>query len=89
MGLNAYTHIYKQSHFGKTCQYSLLRYTYPFVIGIDPSTINPIIKTKYGEDSKIDGMKYLQKIVQPPYYTSMESATPFRYDNKHDEENET
>jgi uncharacterized protein YjbI with pentapeptide repeats len=38
-----------------------------FVIGIDPSTIDPIIKTKYGEDSKIDGMKYLQKIVQLPY----------------------
>jgi predicted KAP-like P-loop ATPase len=38
-----------------------------FVIGIDPSTIDSIIKTKYGEDSKIDGMRYLQKIVQLPY----------------------
>jgi uncharacterized protein YjbI with pentapeptide repeats len=38
-----------------------------FVIGIDPSTIDPIIRTKYGKDSKIDGMKYLQKIVQLPY----------------------
>src|SRR5215813_7502948 len=45
-----------------------------FVIGIDPSTIDPIIKTKYGVESKIDGleskidgMKYLQKIVQLPY----------------------
>ena len=38
-----------------------------FVIGIDPSSIDPIIKTKYGENSKIDGMKYLQKIVQLPY----------------------
>ena len=38
-----------------------------FVIGINPSTIDPIIKTKYGKDSKIDGMKYLQKIVQLPY----------------------
>jgi predicted KAP-like P-loop ATPase len=45
-----------------------------FVIGIDPSTIDPIIKTKYGVqskidgvDSKIDGMKYLEKIVQIPY----------------------
>ena len=38
-----------------------------FVIGIDPSTIDPIIKTKYGDDSKINGMKYLQKIVQLPY----------------------
>jgi predicted KAP-like P-loop ATPase len=38
-----------------------------FVIGIDPSTIDPIIKTKYGEHSKINGMKYLQKIVQLPY----------------------
>jgi predicted KAP-like P-loop ATPase len=38
-----------------------------FVIGMDPSTIDPIIKTKYGEKSRIDGMKYLQKIVQLPY----------------------
>ncbi len=38
-----------------------------FIIGMDPSTIDPIIKTKYGEDSKINGMKYLQKIVQLPY----------------------
>jgi uncharacterized protein YjbI with pentapeptide repeats len=38
-----------------------------FVIGIDPSTIDPITQTKYGKDSKIDGMKYLQKIVQLPY----------------------
>jgi uncharacterized protein YjbI with pentapeptide repeats/energy-coupling factor transporter ATP-binding protein EcfA2 len=38
-----------------------------FVIGIDPSSIDPIIKTKYGENSRIDGMKYLQKIVQLPY----------------------
>jgi predicted KAP-like P-loop ATPase len=38
-----------------------------FVIGIEPSTIDPIIKTKYGEDSKINGLKYLQKIVQLPY----------------------
>ncbi|MGC1929791.1 MAG: P-loop NTPase fold protein [Candidatus Nitrosopolaris sp.] len=38
-----------------------------FVIGIDPSTIDPIIKTKYGDNSKINGMKYLQKIVQLPY----------------------
>ena len=38
-----------------------------FVIGIDPSSIDPIITTKYGEKSKIDGMKYLQKIVQLPF----------------------
>jgi hypothetical protein len=38
-----------------------------FVLGIDPSTIDPIIKTKYGVESKIDGMKYLQKMVQLSY----------------------
>jgi uncharacterized protein YjbI with pentapeptide repeats len=37
-----------------------------YVLGIDPATIDPIIKTKYGEKSKIDGMHYLQKIVQLP-----------------------
>ncbi len=35
--------------------------------GMDPQTINPIIKTRYGDKSKIDGMDYLQKIVQLPF----------------------
>jgi hypothetical protein len=38
-----------------------------YVIGIDPTSIDPIIKTKYDENSKIDGMHYLQKIVQLPF----------------------
>jgi KAP family P-loop domain len=38
-----------------------------YVIGIDPRTIDPIIKIKYGENAKIDGMDYLQKIVQLPF----------------------
>gem|GEM_PF-305167 len=38
-----------------------------YVIGMDPSTIDPIIRTKYGEKMKIDGMDYLQKIVQLPF----------------------
>jgi uncharacterized protein YjbI with pentapeptide repeats len=38
-----------------------------YVIGMDPSTIDPIVKTKYGKNSKIDGMSYLQKIVQLPF----------------------
>jgi uncharacterized protein YjbI with pentapeptide repeats len=38
-----------------------------YVIGIDPKTIDPIIETKYGQDKKIAGMDYLQKIVQLPF----------------------
>ena len=38
-----------------------------YVIGMDPRTIDPIIMTKYGENMKIDGMDYLQKIVQLPF----------------------
>ena len=38
-----------------------------YVIGMDPLTIDPIIKTKYGDNHKIDGMNYLQKIVQLPF----------------------
>ena len=37
-----------------------------YVIGMDPATIDPIIHTKYGENSKINGLDYLQKIVQLP-----------------------
>jgi uncharacterized protein YjbI with pentapeptide repeats len=38
-----------------------------YVIGMDPQTIDPIIKTKYEKNPKIDGMRYLQKIVQLPF----------------------
>ena len=38
-----------------------------YVIGMDPATIDDIIHTKYGENSKIDGLDYLQKIVQLPF----------------------
>jgi uncharacterized protein YjbI with pentapeptide repeats len=38
-----------------------------YVIGMDPQTIDPIIQSKYGDKSKIDGMYYLQKIVQLPF----------------------
>jgi predicted KAP-like P-loop ATPase len=38
-----------------------------YVVGIDPTTIDSLIQTKYGKESKIDGMDYLQKIVQIPF----------------------
>ena len=38
-----------------------------YVIGMDSATIDDIIHTKYGENSKIDGLDYLQKIVQLPF----------------------
>ena len=39
-----------------------------FVIGMDPQSIDFIIKTKYGENPTIKGDDYLQKIVQLPFY---------------------
>jgi succinate dehydrogenase flavin-adding protein (antitoxin of CptAB toxin-antitoxin module) len=38
-----------------------------YVVGMDPATIDTIISTKYGEKSHIDGLHYLQKIVQLPF----------------------
>ena len=38
-----------------------------YVVGIDPTTIDSLIQTKYGKESKVDGMDYLQKIVQLPF----------------------
>jgi uncharacterized protein YjbI with pentapeptide repeats len=38
-----------------------------YVIGIEPKSIDPIIQTKYGEKTKINGMEYLQKVVQLPF----------------------
>ena len=38
-----------------------------YVIGMDPATIDPIIQVKYGENSKISGLDYMQKIVQLPF----------------------
>lgn len=42
-----------------------------YVIGMDPATIDTIIRTKYGEKSEIDGLHYLQKIVQLPFQIPM------------------
>ena len=38
-----------------------------YVIGMDPTTIDPIIQVKYGENLKISGLDYMQKIVQLPF----------------------
>lgn len=38
-----------------------------YVIGIDPTAIDSIVETKYGEKSSIEGLDYLQKIVQLPF----------------------
>ena len=38
-----------------------------YVIGMDPTTIDPIIQVKYGEYSKVSGLDYMQKIVQLPF----------------------
>jgi uncharacterized protein YjbI with pentapeptide repeats len=54
-----------------------------YVLGMDPSTIDPIIKTKYGEYSKIDGMNYLQKIVQLPFQIPVWSVTDLSGSAKH------
>jgi uncharacterized protein YjbI with pentapeptide repeats len=45
-----------------------------YVIGMDPLTIDPIIKTKYEKNPKIDGMHYLEKIVQLPFTIPLWSA---------------
>jgi hypothetical protein len=37
-----------------------------YVIGMDPNSIDNLIKKKYGSDSKINGLDYLKKIVQLP-----------------------
>jgi uncharacterized protein YjbI with pentapeptide repeats len=38
-----------------------------YVIGMDSKTINSLVRKKYGEDSAVEGMDYLQKIVQLPF----------------------
>ena len=38
-----------------------------YVVGMDSDTINFLIKRKYGEESSIKGLDYLQKIVQLPF----------------------
>lgn len=45
-----------------------------YVLGMDPRTIDPIIRTKY-EDKMIDGMNYLQKIVQLPFQIPLWNVT--------------
>ncbi len=38
-----------------------------YVIGMDSDTINSLVRKKYGEESDIKGLDYLQKIVQLPF----------------------
>jgi predicted KAP-like P-loop ATPase len=38
-----------------------------YVVGMDSKTINSIVKRKFGQDSAILGLDYLQKIVQLPF----------------------
>jgi uncharacterized protein YjbI with pentapeptide repeats len=46
-----------------------------YVIGMDPKSIDSIISTKYGRESKVDGLEYLQKIVQLPFSIPVWSRT--------------
>ena len=39
-----------------------------YVVGMDSETINTLIKKKYGEESAVKGLDYLQKIVQLPFH---------------------
>jgi hypothetical protein len=39
-----------------------------YVIGMDSETINSLVKKKYGEESAVKGLDYLQKIVQLPFH---------------------
>ena len=39
-----------------------------YVIGMDSETINLLVKKKYGEESAVKGLDYLQKIVQLPFH---------------------
>jgi predicted KAP-like P-loop ATPase len=39
-----------------------------FVIGMDPDSMDHLMKAKYGEGSNIDGLGYLQKIIQFPFH---------------------
>jgi KAP family P-loop domain len=38
-----------------------------YVVGMNSESIDHIIKEKYGKDTKINGMDYLEKIVQLPF----------------------
>jgi predicted KAP-like P-loop ATPase len=38
-----------------------------YVIGMDSKTINSLVRKKYGEESTVEGLDYLQKIVQLPF----------------------
>ena len=39
-----------------------------YVIGMDSETIHSLVKKKYGEESAVKGLDYLQKIVQLPFH---------------------
>ncbi|HSF51192.1 MAG TPA: P-loop NTPase fold protein, partial [Nitrososphaeraceae archaeon] len=38
-----------------------------YVIGMDSKSINAIVRKKYGNDSHIEGLEYMEKIVQLPF----------------------
>ncbi len=38
-----------------------------YIIGMDPNSIDSIISVKYGKGSNVNGLEYLQKIVQLPF----------------------
>ena len=42
---------------------------------MDPKSIDSIISAKYGKESKVDGLEYLQKIVQLPFTIPIWSQT--------------
>ena len=46
-----------------------------YVVGMDPKSIDSIINVKYGKESKVDGLEYLQKIVQLPFSIPVWSST--------------
>jgi len=39
-----------------------------FVVGMNPNSIDNIIKVKYGEKTEVKGSDYIQKIIQLPFY---------------------
>jgi KAP family P-loop domain len=48
-----------------------------YVIGMDPTTIDPIIQVKYGQHSKISGLAYMKKVAQLPFHTGLEWRRPW------------
>jgi predicted KAP-like P-loop ATPase len=42
-----------------------------YVIGMNYNSINPLIRSKYGESLIVNGFDYMQKIVQLPFQIQM------------------